>query len=382
MNLVKRAIFDQIIKDLGSSENKVIIVYGPRQAGKTTLINQIKAEVKIKTLEFTGDDLQAQKIFSRYELEYQKTIITGYDLLIIDEAQKIENIGQTLKLIIDNFNIKIIVSGSASFDLANKINEPLTGRTRTYWLYPFAMNEIADIHNTTNPELVLENFMRFGMMPKVHQLVNETEKTNYLYEYINTYLSKDILSFADIRKPNKILDLLSLLALQISKEVSIPELAQNLALSQVTVNKYLDILEKMFIIVNLRGFSRNLRKEISKTSKYFFVDVGVRNALIRNFNPLGMRNDYGELFENFFILEKIKRSLFYNMTANFYFWRTYDQKEIDLIEDRDGKLTGYECKWKDKATKSPDEWLKTYSNSSFKLINRDNYMEYLKVDSY
>jgi predicted AAA+ superfamily ATPase len=377
MYLIKRAITDQIVADLRSPENKVIIIYGPRQAGKTTLIHQIKEGQKTKILEYTGDDLQAQKIFSRYELAYLKEIITGYDLLIIDEAQKIENIGQTLKLIIDNFKIKIIVSGSASFDLANKINEPLTGRTKTYLLYPFAFGEVKDLHKTASPETVLENFMRFGMMPKTHQLANESEKTNYLYEYINTYLSKDILMFGDIRKPQKVIDLLTLLALQISGEVSIPELAQNLALSQITVNKYLDILEKMFVIVNLRGFSRNLRKEISKTSKYYFTDVGIRNALIRNFNPLAMRDDFGALFENFFIIEKIKKSHYQNQPANFYFWRTYDQKEIDLIEEREGKLIGYECKWKDGVAKAPSDWLSAYANSSYEVVSKDNYGKYL-----
>ena len=365
------------MSDLQSSENKVIIIYGPRQAGKTTLIHQIKEGLKTKILEYTGDDLQAQKIFSRYELAYLKEIITGYDILIIDEAQKIENIGQTLKLIIDNFKMKIIVSGSASFDLANKIDEPLTGRTKTYWLYPFAFGEVEEIHKTASPETILENFMRFGMMPKIHQLANESEKISYLYEYINTYLSKDILMFGDIRKPQKVIDLLTLLALQISQEVSIPELAQNLALSQITVNKYLNILEKMFVIVNLRGFSRNLRKEISKTSKYYFVDVGIRNALIRNFNSLTVRNDFGGLFENFFIIEKRKKAYFQNKPANFYFWRTYDQEEIDLIEERDGELFGYECKWKDGKIKAPNNWLSAYSNSSYELVSKDNYGKYL-----
>ncbi len=377
MQLINRSIFEQIEKDLISPENKVIIIYGPRQAGKTTLIHQIKEVIKVKTLEFTGDDLQAQKIFSRNELAYLENIIRGYSLLIIDEAQKIDNIGQTLKLIIDNFNIKIIVSGSASFDLSNKINEPLTGRTRTYWLYPFAFAEIKEFHTTSSSETILENFMRFGMMPKIHQLTNELDKTNYLYEYINTYLSKDILMFGDVRKPQKVIDLLTLLALQVSQEVSIPELAQNLAISHLTVSKYLDILEKMFVIVNLRGFSRNLRKEVSKSSKYYFVDVGVRNALIRNFNQLDIREDLGRLFENFFIMEKIKKSHYNNQLANFYFWRTYDQKEIDLIEERDGKLVGYECKWSDKNIKAPSEWLKTYTNSSYEIVSKDTYDKYL-----
>lgn len=378
MNLIKRAIFSQILTDIELPDKKVIIIYGPRQAGKTTLINQLEQEIETKYLEFTGDDLQAQNIFSRYELANLKTILTGYDLLIIDEAQKIENIGQTLKLIIDNFKIKIIVSGSASFDLADKINEPLTGRTKTYWLYPFAVAEVATIYKTVSADTVLENFLRFGLMPKNQQLANDADKINYLYEYINNYLSKDILMFANIKKPKKVIDLLTLLALQISREVSIPELAQNLSLNQLTVNKYLEILEKMFVIINLRGFSRNLRKEISKTSKYYFTDVGVRNALIRNFNLLNVRSDAGELFENFFIMEKIKKANYQNQPANFYFWRTYDQKKIDLIEERDGKLVGYECKWRKKNIKAPADWLKTYNNASYNLIDKNNYSDYLK----
>lgn len=379
MNLIKRAIFSQILVDLESSDQKIIIIYGPRQAGKTTLINQLKQEIKIKYLEFTGDDLQAQSIFSRYELANLKAILTGCDLLIIDEAQKIENIGQTLKLIIDNFKIKIIVSGSASFDLADKINEPLTGRTKTYWLYPLAVSEVLDIYKTVSPDTVLENFLRFGLMPKNQQLPNEADRVSYLYEYINNYLSKDVLMFDNIRKPKKIIDLLTLLALQISQEVSIQELAQKLSLNQLTVNKYLEVLEKMFVIVNLRGFSRNLRKEISKNSKYYFTDVGVRNALIRNFNPLGARSDAGELFENFFVMEKIKKANYQNQPANFYFWRTYDQKEIDLIEERNGKLAGYECKWQEKKVKAPAGWLKTYEGAEYVSINKDNYGDYLAI---
>ncbi len=378
MNLIKRAIFSQILIDIGSSDQKVIIIYGPRQAGKTTLINQLTQEIKTKYLEFTGDDLQAQNIFSRYELANLKAILTDCDLLIIDEAQKIENIGQTLKLIIDNFKIKIIVSGSASFDLADKINEPLTGRTKTYWLYPLAVSEVSDIYKTVSPDTVLENFLRFGLMPKNQQLPNESDRISYLYEYINNYLSKDVLMFDNIRKPKKIIDLLTLLALQISQEVSIQELAQKLSLNQLTVNKYLEVLEKMFVIVNLRGFSRNLRKEISKNSKYYFTDIGVRNALIRNFNHLSARSDAGELFENFFIMEKIKKANYQNQPANFYFWRTYDQKEIDLIEERNGKLTGYECKWQEKKVKAPANWLKTYENAEYVSINKDNYGDYLK----
>ncbi|MFZ2969803.1 MAG: DUF4143 domain-containing protein, partial [Minisyncoccia bacterium] len=298
------------------------------------------------------------------------------DILVIDEAQKIDNIGLSLKLIFDNLSVKIITSGSASFDLSNKLSESLTGRTKTFWLYPLAYSEVADRYGKISGETALEEMLRYGMYPKVHELIGNQDKENYLYEYLSNYLYKDILSFSGVRKPKKIIDLLTLLALQIGKEVKISELAQNLSISQKAVENYLDVLEKMFVLMNLRGFSRNLRKEISKTSKYYFFDVGLRNALIRNFNPLNLRSDAGELFENWFVMEKIKAADIFDRTANFYFWRTYDQQEIDLIEERAGKLYGYEAKWSKAKTKKPAEWLRAYSNSQFETVNNKNYQKF------
>ena len=240
-----------------------------------------------------------------------------------------------------------------------------------------AYSEVKEKYQKTSQETSIEEMLRFGMYPKAHTLENDKEKENYLYEYLNNYLYKDILAFEGVRKPKKVVDLLTLLALQIGKEVAISELAQNLSLSQKAVENYLDILEKMFVIVNLRGFSRNLRKEISKTSKYYFMDVGLRNALIRNFNPLKLRSDVGDLFENWFIVEKIKAANIFEKPANFYFWRTYDQQEIDLIEERDGKLFGYEIKLKNKSVKPINDWLETYKNSSFEVVNKDNYQKFL-----
>ncbi|MFA4818182.1 MAG: ATP-binding protein [Parcubacteria group bacterium] len=375
MAILNRAIAGRI-KGAIQGERKVIIIYGPRQAGKTTLIKSLLASMGAKYEYFTGDDLYAQNLFGKNELESLKRVLKN-DIVVIDEAQKIENIGLSLKLIFDNLPMKIIASGSASFDLANKLNESLTGRTKTFWLYPMAYAEIKEKYRKTSPEIAIEEMLRFGMYPKVHTLENDDEKENYLYEYLNNYLYKDILAFAGVRKPKKVVDLLTLLALQVGKEVAISELAQNLSLSQKAVESYLDILEKMFVIMNLRGFSRNLRKEISKTSKYYFMDVGLRNALVRNFNPLNLRSDAGDLFENWLIIEKIKAANIFEKPANFYFWRTYDQQEIDLIEERAGKLRGYEIKWKKKNAKAPEEWLKTYENSSFEIINRDNYSEFI-----
>ncbi len=380
--MINRAISEKI-KEAINGERRVIIIYGPRQAGKTTLIKHILAEIsrsakggKEDFEYFTGDDLYAQNIFSKHELESLKKAIKG-NILVIDEAQKIENIGLSLKLIFDNLSVKIITSGSASLDLSNKLSEPLTGRTKTFWLYPLAYSEVADRYGKISGETALEEMLRYGMYPKVHELIGNQDKENYLYEYLNNYLYKDILSFSGVRKPKKIIDLLTLLALQIGKEVKISELAQNLSISQKAVENYLDVLEKMFVLMNLRGFSRNLRKEISKTSKYYFFDVGLRNALIRNFNPLKLRSDTGELFENWFIMEKIKAANIFARTANFYFWRTYDQQEIDLIEEREGKLYGYEVKWSKSKSKKPAEWLRAYSNSQFETVNNENYQKFI-----
>ena len=378
--LIKRNIFSYIHKEVGA-EPKIIIIYGPRQSGKTTLINQILEQIKIPYVYLNGDDLRTREIFGVTDLGKLKKIVGDNKLLVIDEAQRITNIGLTLKLIFDHYKIHIIASGSSSFDLANKINEPLTGRTATFTLYPISYEEMPIIAPTISNSERLEEFLRFGMYPKVLNLSSQTEKENYLYEFINNYLYYDIVSFENIRKPKKIIDLLSLLALQIGSEVSIMELARHLSLSKLIVEKYLDILEKMFVIINIRGFSRNLRKEISKTSKYYFVDLGLRNALIRNFNPLDLRSDGGSLFENFAIVERMKKSFNKRAYANFYFWRTYDQKEIDLIEEKDGVIKAFEFKQKIKDIfwKASKEFLKNYKNSKFYLINPSNFDYYLTI---
>lgn len=376
--LIDRTIEGKLKKEL-FGEKKVIILYGPRQAGKTTLMNRLKETIQPSHIvSYNGDDLDVQNLFGTPSLDVLKKSVSNFQYLFIDEAQTIPHIGQSLKLLHDNLPIQIIASGSSSFDLANKLNEPLTGRSITYSLYPISFAEMS--RNSIVPrDRVLEQLLRFGMYPKVLITDDEHEKEKYLNHLLNNYLYKDILIFKHIRKPKKVIDLLSLLALQIGKEVSIAELATQLKISQPIVEKYLDVLEKMFVLINIRGFSRNLRKEISKISKYYFTDVGLRNALIHNFNPLNLRADVGELFENWFIVERMKMLSNTGHSANFYFWRTYDQKEIDLIEEKDGKLIGYECKWNaQKKVKLPEEWLHTYANSNFAVVNQDNYFTYLE----
>jgi len=376
--LIPRTILHQIKEQL-TKKPKIILLYGPRQSGKTTILKQLLANYPQKAVYLAGEDLRVQEIWSKPNTQILKKQIGDAKLVVIDEAQKIENIGTSLKLVYDTFSPYIIASGSASLELANRLSEPLTGRTVTFVLYPLSVLE----NPITPPDISftcrLEEFLRFGLYPEVVITESEEDKITYLNELINNYLYKDILSFKQVRKPKKVVDLLTLLAFQIGNEVSIQELAANLSLAKIVVEKYLDLLEKMFVIINLRGFSRNLRKEISKTSKYFFVDLGLRNALIRNFNPLHLRNDVGALFENFCIIERIKILSNTKKMANFYFWRTYDQKEIDLIEEKEGKLFAWEFKWQEskKITGAAKEFTKVYPKSKFQIITPKKFEEIL-----
>ncbi|OIO48056.1 MAG: AAA family ATPase [Candidatus Portnoybacteria bacterium CG06_land_8_20_14_3_00_39_12] len=376
--IIERKIAENIEKIL-DKEPKIILLYGPRQAGKTTLLNLILSKVNEQEVAFlNGDDLRTQEALSVANLDSLKKIIGSKKFLIIDEAQRISNIGLTLKLLFDSLGIKIIASGSSSFEIAGKVNEPLTGRATIFYLYPIALGEIMPNLPDLSLQNRLEDFLLFGMYPKVLTTEGSQDKQKYLDDLVNSYLYKDILSFASVRKPKKVIDLLSLLALQIGSEVSIAELASHLALSKQAVEKYLDILEKMFVIFNLRGFSRNLRKEIYKTSKYYFWDLGLRNVLIRNFNPLNLRNDKGAMLENFFLMEKIKQSNNTDKFANFYFWRTYDQKEIDFIEEKDDNLYAYEIKWGEKEVKPPKDWVANYPKSQFSVITSENLTSFFE----
>lgn len=380
--IIKRNLFS-LIKNQLESKPKIILIYGPRQAGKTTLINQVISQYEDSKVFFRGEDLRTQDIFATPNLDKLKRGVGDVSLLIIDEAQYIANIGVSLKLLYDAYKTRIIASGSSSFDLANKMNEPLTGRSVTFTLYPLSVLEIPIKSPDISINARLEEFLLYGMYPEVITTTGEDDKKNYLYDLVSNYLYRDILNFETVRKPKKVTDLLSLLALQIGQEVSISELAQNLSLSRIIVEKYLDILEKMFVIVNLRGFSRNLRKEISKTSKYYFVDLGLRNAMIRNFNPLNLRFDKGVMFENFCFIERLKMLTNKRQYANFYFWRTYDQKEIDLVEERGGKLYTYEFKWSTKertAGSGVREFLKIYKNSSHIQVNPTKLEQFLKIE--
>ncbi|GAB4500221.1 MAG: ATP-binding protein [Anaerolineales bacterium] len=369
-------LFRQIF-NLLTKEPKVILLYGPRQVGKTTLMRRILAETSLSYLLLNGDDLRAHEVLQP-NLDKLLALVGNKQLLVIDEAQRIENIGLTLKLLYDHVGLPIFITGSSSLDLANKINEPLTGRTAIFTMYPLAWEELPAPSPLLSNLQRLEDLLRYGSYPSLFALSNE-DKEHYLYDLVNTYLYRDILTFERVRKPQKVVDLLTLLALQIGSEVSTAELAGRLALSKPIVEKYLDLLVKMFVVVNLRGFSRNLRNEISKTSKYYFTDIGLRNALIRNFNPLHLRQDIGAMFENFCIIERMK--LYHNRRAyaNFYFWRTYAQREIDLVEETQGQLHAFEFKWRQAKgnAKAAAEFCEAYPGSTFHTISPENLDNFL-----
>ncbi len=374
--ILKQAILDQLNQAPGQA-GAAVILYGPRQAGKTTLVRSLLADTP-DALALTGDDLYIQTLLARHELDHLKRVVGKAPIVFIDEAQRIANIGLTMKLLVDHLPVKVIASGSASFELADRLAEPLTGRARTFHLHPLSWPELAPKYRLTSPETALQDMLRFGMYPRIHMLESDREREEYAYDYINHYLYRDLLEFEQIKKPKKVVDLLILLAHQIGREVAVSELASSLALSQRTVESYLDILEKMFVLVNIRGFARNLRKEVTKTSRYYFCDIGLRNALIRNFTPLALRGDVGELFENWFVMERIKRADNTRQPTLFYFWRTYDQKEIDLIEDRDGKLNAFECKWSPSTrSKAPADWTTAYPQASYTVATRENWQALL-----
>lgn len=360
------------------SPNRVIVIYGPRRCGKTTLINKFLEKINQRYLLVTGEDIFIQEYLSSQSVEKLKEFIGKNRLLVIDEAQKIKNIGLNLKLIVDNIkDIKIIATGSSSFDLAQNIGEPLTGRKYVLKIFPLAQIEIKEIEEIFQTKANLENRLIYGSYPEIIVSNNNIEREKYLKEIISSYLYKDILELEGLKYSNKIVRLLQLLAFQIGKEVSFNELGNQLGMSKNTVEKYLDLLEKTFVVYQLPGFSRNLRKEISKNSRYYFFDLGIRNALINNFNSLKLRDDAGMLWENYIINERIKKQEYSEIFANNYFWRTYDGKEIDFIEERKGKLYGYEIKWQSKKIKPPKDWLETYKNAEYEIINKDNYLKFI-----
>lgn len=363
------------------SPNKVIVVYGARRTGKTTLLQHFikNADIaKDKIISVNGDDIEVRHYLESRSVNKLTDFIGKKKLLIIDEAQYISKIGWNLKLIVDNIpDIRIIVTGSSSFDLSKDIGEPLTGRKFTLQLFPLSQREISKMENRAETRARLESRLIYGSYPEIVTTDDNSKRKLYLKELISSYLFKDILQFENIKHSDKLQSLLQLIAFQIGKTVSVNELGTKLGMSKNTIDRYLDLLEKTFVIYKRKGFSRNLRKEISKSKRYYFVDNGIRNALISNFNPLNLRNDLGQLWENYIVGELIKKQEYQGIHSNNYFWRTYDKNEIDIIEERNGNLFGYELKWRNKKVTPPKDWKKNYPKAEFNLINRDNYLKFI-----
>jgi predicted AAA+ superfamily ATPase len=360
-------------------KGKVNLLYGPRRVGKTALIEKLLEDKKGKIFIGNGDDMQLRMILSSEDTSKILTAFQDYDYIFVDEAQRISKIGWGLKILIDKLpKSTIIASGSSSFHLSSQVGEPLTGRSITNILFPVSVTELKKQYGGMHIFQNIENYLIFGMYPEVLCFRNNNNKTSYLHELRNSYLLKDILELENIRNADKLFDLLKLLSFQIGNEVSLSELGNALGLSKQTVARYIDLLEKAFIIKKIGGYSNNLRKEVTKSNRYYFFDNGIRNAIINNFNMVEQRNDIGMLWENFMVMERIKKQHYNHIYSNNYFWRTYDKKEVDFVEERDGKLYGFEFKWSPKKTKIQKEWLNTYSNASFEIINRDNFLGWLE----
>ena len=363
---------------------KVIVVYGPRRSGKTTLVKEFLTTYSGKYLFMNADELATREILESQSKSKFAEFVNGIQLLVIDEAQRVKDIGLNLKILVDSFpDLAIIATGSASFDLANKVNEPLTGRKTTLTLYPISFEEITTTMSLFEAKNQLERWLVWGGYPNVVTLAAADKRSAFLGELVGSYLYKDILELGDVKRADKIVDLLRLVAFQIGKEVSIAELASNLSLNRDTVERYLDLLEKVFVIFRVGGFSRNLRKEIVKNHRYYFYDNGVRNTLIQNFNPIPVRDDIGQLWENYLMSERMKVNHYHGRTVNSYFWRTYDQKEIDLIEETGGKLYGFEFKWqKQKLNKSTvKEFTQTYAQASVESVTSENFDHFLLLQT-
>lgn len=373
---IERTSIKNIEKSL-LNDKKIVVLYGARQTGKTTLSKALLGKIQGKVLRINADELKYIDVFSSRDFSKMQLLLEGSDVLFIDEAQRIPDLGINLKIIYENMpNLKILVTGSSSFDLANSVNEPLTGRTSTFKLFPISLQELKGTTNVFDIQSRLEEFMVYGLYPALLQYANASEKEKYLLELSNSYLYKDVLELSNIRNSSQINNLLKLLAFQIGNLVSVNELAQNLGMSQETVASYIDLMEKSFIVFRLSGYSKNLRKEINKRDKIFFWDLGVRNSLINNFAPLNLRNDTGTLWENFMIVERLKYLSNNNQFVTPYFWRTYTGAELDYVEEKNGTLTAFEIKYKKAIKKAPQTWIDNYGNN-FDCITRDNFWEYV-----
>ena len=374
--VIKRILQEEIFRRI--TPGKVIVIYGARRVGKTFLLRELVNSFEGKTLLLNGEDYDVQSILANRSVANYRHLFNGVDLLAIDEAQNIPEIGNVLKLIVDEIDgIRVIASGSSSFDLLNKTGEPLVGRSVKFQLPPFSSKEISSVETPFAMKQNLELRMLYGSYPEVVTMSNNDMRIEYLREIVDSYLLKDILAVDGIKNASKMQNLLRLIALQVGSEVSYDELGTQLGMSKNTIERYLDLLSKVFVVYRVGAFARNIRKEICKAGKWYFYDNGVRNAIINNFSPLALRSDVGSLWENYFISER--RKYIYNNLKHIeqYFWRTYDKQELDLVEECDGKLLAMEIKWGNKNPKLPNVFANAYQGAEYQVISRDNYLDWV-----
>ena len=364
---------------------KVVVVYGPRRVGKTTLLNRFAEAMRPEALMVSGEDISVRTYLESESIEMLRSFVSGRRTLIIDEAQHVRRIGLNLKLVVDHVpGLEVIASGSYSFkysfELAQQTGEPLTGRQFTLLLLPLSQMELQTIESRHETLARLETRLIYGAYPEVVLLASDAQRAQYIKELSSAYLFRDILQLEGVRHADKLLRLLQLLAFQIGKDVSVAELAANLSLGKQTVERYLDLLEKAYIIYGRKGFSRNLRKEISKSRRYYFLDNGIRNGVITHFAPLSLRDDVGQLWENYVLAERMKRNIYQGRLVESYFWRTHDRQKIDLVEESDGRLAGAEMKWSAKSSaKPPAAWRRAYPESGYSVVHPEDYLDFIGV---
>jgi len=358
--------------------NKVLALMGARRVGKTQLLNHIAKNTDKPILFLNGDDVEAHNLLEIQSTANYKRMLGDCKFLMIDEAQEIPNIGKKLKLMVDTIEgLKVVITGSSAFEINNQIGEPLVGRMTMLNLYPLAQLEFLQKENYVESISLLEERLIFGGYPELTHLNNQQDKIDYLKEIVHAYLLKDILSFEGIKKRDTILALLQKIAFRTGSELSLEALGRELQISKNTVEKYLDLFKKVFIIYSVNGFSRNRDNEITKMKKWYFMDNGIRNALISNFNPLNLREDVGRLWENYLNSERIKKMHYQEISVDDYFWRTHTQQEIDRIEEINGQLSAYEYKWGKSVAKVPSQFKSAYPDATFTCINKENYMDFI-----
>jgi predicted AAA+ superfamily ATPase len=374
---IPRLLEKKIESELG--KQKVIMLYGTRRTGKTTIIEHIAARHGIDVLSLQGEDMQVASLLQQRTVTNYSQLTRGKKIIIIDEAQAIPEIGKILKLMIDNVkDITIIATGSSSFDLVYHTGEPLVGRNIVHYLYPIAQIELSTIEDGLTTVRNLEQRLIYGGYPELWQLPDQKEQENYLKQMVDSYLLKDLLILENVKGAEVLYKLLQMLAWQVGSQVSTTELGNSLQLNKATVERYLHLLSKVFIIFPLSGYSNNLRKEVTKSKKWYFYDNGIRNALINNFSSLQNRNDIGQLWEQYILSERTKFNSYRGYHPQYFFWRTYDGQEIDLIElDNKQQLLALECKWQNQHVKPPPAFAKAYPDAKFTTIHQSNYLEWI-----